>query len=75
MEPILRNTTAYCPSCGERPIMVQPLKIGQIIQCCFCNSDLEVLKLDPIILDWPLRSDGSNGHQDYWTELDDWQAA
>jgi hypothetical protein len=75
MEPIIRNTTAYCPSCGERPILVIPLKIGEIIQCCFCKSDLEVLKLDPIILDWPLRSDSSYDHQDYTHDLDDWRAA
>lgn len=75
MEPIIRNRTAYCPSCGERPILVQQLKIGQIIQCCFCNSDLEVLKLDPIVLDWPLRSYGSYDHQEYTPDLDDRRAA
>ena len=72
MEPKIKNRTAYCPTCGERPIVERHLRIGQIVRCCFCQSDLEVLKLDPVILDWPLRTTENDHNQKYMLDLDEW---
>jgi lysine biosynthesis protein LysW len=74
MEPIVKNRTAYCPSCGERPIVERNLKIGQIIRCYYCQSDLEVLKLDPVVLDWPLRIDEHDFSPKYMLDYDEWLA-
>jgi len=72
MEPAVKNRTAYCPSCGERPIVEQKMKVGQIIRCCFCQSDLEVLKLDPVVLDWPIRTYENDFNLKYVHDLDEW---
>jgi hypothetical protein len=74
METLNRNRTAYCPSCGERPVVERNLRIGQIIRCYYCQSDLEVLKLDPVVLDWPLRSDQHDFNPKYLLDYDEWLA-
>jgi hypothetical protein len=48
---------ADCPSCGEGVIFIKPPVIGQFISCRYCDDRLEVIDLDPILLDWPLTED------------------
>ncbi len=72
MEPAVKNRTAYCPTCGERPLVENKLILGQIVRCCFCQSDLEVLKLDPVVLDWPIRTNENDFNAYYVHDLDEW---
>jgi lysine biosynthesis protein LysW len=45
---------AECPQCGvEISVGSQP-RIGQLMTCTSCNSELEVVWLDPLELDWPM---------------------
>jgi len=45
---------AECPQCGfEISVGSQP-RIGQQVTCTSCNSELEVVWLDPLELDWPM---------------------
>lgn len=41
-----------CPSCGETIYVGYRSRIGQLVTCCSCDDELEILRLDPIILDW-----------------------
>jgi lysine biosynthesis protein LysW len=75
MEPTVKNRTAYCPTCGERPLVENKLILGQIVRCCFCQSDLEVLKLDPVVLDWPIRTTENNHNLKNMLDLDEWVVA
>ncbi len=45
---------AECPQCGyEISVGSQP-RIGQQVVCNSCGSELEVVWLDPLELDWPM---------------------
>jgi len=46
------SSTAICPSCGEEIRLRSQAKIGQQLNCPFCDAELEVIELDPIELDW-----------------------
>jgi lysine biosynthesis protein LysW len=42
-----------CPSCGESVNVGARPKMGQRVVCQACDTDLEVVWLDPVELDWP----------------------
>jgi len=42
-----------CPSCAENITFQKSPRLGQILRCQFCDSELEVIDLDPVTLDWP----------------------
>ncbi|MFC2055675.1 hypothetical protein ACFLV7_15470 [Chloroflexota bacterium] len=50
-------TKAKCPSCGERIPIGGHLILHQLVTCCNCEEDLEIVKLDPVILDLPYYGD------------------
>jgi lysine biosynthesis protein LysW len=54
-----------CPSCGETIFVKEPLKLGTILRCRFCGDDLEIVELDPLVLDWPMDSDDDEEFDDY----------
>ena len=41
-----------CPSCGEYIYLGDRARIGQFITCSSCEDELEIIRLNPIILDW-----------------------
>lgn len=41
-----------CPSCGEKFYIGDRAWIGQFITCQNCEDELEIIRLDPVILDW-----------------------
>ena len=41
-----------CPSCGEYIFVGDRPRIHQLITCRSCEDQLEIIRLDPIILDW-----------------------
>lgn len=50
-------TIVECISCGsEIRFSAQP-NMGQSVTCADCDSELEVVWLDPVELDWPFDED------------------
>lgn len=45
---------AKCPQCGEEILVGTKPRIGQQVSCNNCGSELEVVWLDPLELDWPV---------------------
>jgi alpha-aminoadipate carrier protein LysW len=45
---------AECPQCGNEISVGSQPRIGQPVTCSNCNSELEVVWLDPLELDWPM---------------------
>jgi lysine biosynthesis protein LysW len=45
---------AVCPSCGADVSIFTKPKMGQRVKCNSCESDLEVIWLEPVELDWVL---------------------
>jgi lysine biosynthesis protein LysW len=43
-----------CPSCDARVDIGPDPKMGQRLKCHFCKTELEVVWLDPVELDWPI---------------------
>ena len=66
-------TAAECISCGaEIGFRTQP-KMGMLITCPECDSELEVVWLDPVELDWPFDDDDEYEEDDeYYYEEEDY---
>ena len=60
---------AECPSCGEMVVFDKTPKRGQLIACWYCEEELEVIDLEPILLDFPL--DDEDYDDEYDNEDDD----
>ena len=43
---------AYCPSCDNPVHLSGTVRIGRKFECKACNAELEVVELNPIVLDW-----------------------
>lgn len=44
---------AYCPSC-DGVISVEKPKLGSAVRCRECDTQLEVISVDPFEVDFPL---------------------
>ncbi len=55
---------AVCPSCGASVKVKATPKIGMSVTCSSCSTELDVVWLDPLELDWPIEDDD---------ELDDFE--
>jgi len=59
---------AECPQCSyEISVGSQP-HVGQQVVCPSCGSELEVVWLDPLELDWPLLDDDEEEYEDLGEE-------
>jgi len=50
-------STAVCPSCGAEVKVNGTPRIGMSVNCASCATDLDVVWLDPLELDWPIEDD------------------
>jgi lysine biosynthesis protein LysW len=41
----------FCPECN-RPVDLKDPKLGLLVTCQSCETELEVINLDPLALDW-----------------------
>jgi lysine biosynthesis protein LysW len=48
---------ADCPSCGNKVPLGPKPKMGQRVKCSACYTELEVVWLEPVELDWPYDDD------------------
>ena len=44
--------SAYCPDCDGRIPFNPHAFVGQTVTCPYCDTDLEVIGVDPVELDW-----------------------
>ena len=57
--------SAYCPDCDEKITLSNP-RVGQKLLCPYCESEVEVIGIDPLDLDWAY--DMSYDDDDDWQE-------
>jgi DNA-directed RNA polymerase subunit RPC12/RpoP len=62
---INKKRTSRCPSCGEKIFLGDHPKVGQYLLCSVCDEKVEIIKLDPIVLDLLYVSDYSEYMDDY----------
>lgn len=48
---------AVCPSCGAQVSVKGTSKIGMSVTCTACNTELDIVWLDPLELDWPIEDE------------------
>ena len=59
------KVSAECPSCGEMVFFTKRPEIGEYVECKYCEEALEVIDLEPVLLDFPLEEDGYDDDYDY----------
>jgi lysine biosynthesis protein LysW len=62
--------SADCPACGAKVILGLKPRLGQRFLCKECKTEVEVVWLDPIELDWPYDDDEEYDEADDWDEED-----
>jgi lysine biosynthesis protein LysW len=65
----LAMASAYCPDCDGK-IVLNLVKLGQKMTCPHCDTQLEVISVDPLELDWAY--DWSDEEWDEEEEKDEW---
>ncbi len=56
--------TAECPSCGALVNFSGQAKLGLRVICKVCDTESEVVWLDPLELDWPYDEDDAYDYED-----------
>lgn len=58
--------TAYCPDCDESIHLRNPV-VGQKLFCPHCETEVEVISVDPLDLDWAYDS----SYDEEWADEDE----
>jgi lysine biosynthesis protein LysW len=58
-------STAFCPEC-HRKVEIDDPTLGQFITCPHCQTELEIIYLDPLQLDWIEEDEEKTGN--YYSE-------
>ncbi len=61
---------AYCPDCAGRIYLGRKPWVGQPAICDYCDADLEVVKLNPLQLDWADNVPDEDPEEDRELELE-----
>jgi lysine biosynthesis protein LysW len=74
MTMVTATATARCPDC-EQEIQLWPLlQVGEELTCPHCETELEVISLDPTELDWayipPADDEDWHDWDDEWDDKD-----
>lgn len=71
-----KKKASRCPSCGEKIYLGDHPKVGQYLHCSICDEQVEIIKLDPIVLDLIFVPDDSRYMlDDYDLEDKHWKRA
>jgi lysine biosynthesis protein LysW len=65
----MAKVKATCPNCGEKTSIGERPKTGQVVVCNNCGIELEIVSLDPLILDWVYDP------EDIWQSMDEMHLA
>ncbi|MBN2045839.1 MAG: hypothetical protein JW757_12515 [Anaerolineales bacterium] len=70
--------TGMCPFCKEAVELKKTAKEGDLVVCKACGTELEIVSLKPVELDWPLDDydedeDYDYEDDDYDDDYDDWE--
>ena len=57
-----------CLACGEPVFFIKHPMLGDVITCSFCDEKLEVIRLDPIVIDWAWEREMA--YESYYIEED-----
>ena len=49
---MVRQVSVYCPECESRIVLNPHAELGQRFKCRWCETDLEVVSVDPLEIDW-----------------------
>lgn len=60
-----KKKASRCPSCGEKIFLGEQPKVGQYLLCSICDEKVEIIKLDPIVLDLLYEPDSGFMYDDY----------
>lgn len=52
-----KKTVVECLSCGDDISIQGNIKIGNMITCDTCDTQLEIIELNPLMVDWPYYDD------------------
>jgi hypothetical protein len=66
-----KKRTSRCPSCGEKISIGERPRVGQYLYCSICDEQVEIVNLDPIVLDLlyiPNDNGRSPEEYEYWEE-------
>ena len=55
---IRKKSICQCPSCSHNVFVGLHPKIGDLVVCNQCYLDMEIVNLNPIILDWAVFETG-----------------
>lgn len=67
-----KNLTTLCPSCEEEIRFRQQPKLHDTITCHHCDDVFEVIRISPIVLDWPEEDfDDDYEEDEEWAYEDD----
>ena len=60
-----REQKAFCPECNGNVTFKRTPWLGEKVTCRHCDTDLEVVDLNPIELDWTFDQDDDDDFADY----------
>ncbi len=63
-------STAICPACDESIILNTEPKLDEKVRCPHCRTDLLIVELDPVELDWDDFEDDWDDDDDDWDDED-----
>ena len=71
MDKSVKTSFANCPSCAARIYFHTRPKLGDIVVCHECEDNLEIVRLNPIKLDWSLLEDDESWFDDDFEDYDE----
>lgn len=66
-----KSLTTLCPNCDEEIRFRQQPRLHDAVTCINCEDVFEVIRLSPIVLDWPEEDFDSYDDEDDWAYEDD----
>ena len=63
--------TAKCLDCGSMITFSRQPRTGNLVNCPSCGTELQVVWLDPLELDWPYYDDYDDDEDDFDDDDDD----
>lgn len=62
--------SAYCPDCDGKIVLNPHARVGQKLTCPHCETELEVISVDPLEFDWAY--DWSWDDDEEYDDDEDW---